>query len=145
MIDNLKSQIEIRRKNKNLTIKDLEAQSGLSPGSILNVLIGRVQSPKIDTVVKLANFFDCSIDELVLSEAEQKGFNIDVKNPALFKESFSLCFELFDKENIQVIPRALLSMVIQVYEYSLENNLNLADKGFATGLLKAGKVMKHVP
>lgn len=137
MIENFKNQIEIRRKERGLTIQDLESEAGLKRSSLHNFLIGRVQLPRLDTFIKLAQFFDCSIDELVFFDDEKKSFNAEVTNVSLFKESLDLCVETFEKEGYSMLPRSVFSTAMKLYRYSIDNNLNAPDKGYLYGFLQS--------
>ena len=57
----------LRRKmdDKNLTIKLLSDASDLSEDTIKAILYHRVKDVKLSTVIKLADAFDCSLDDLV--------------------------------------------------------------------------------
>ena len=132
MIESLKSQIEMRRAKKNITVKDLETLSGLKANSVLNLLIGKVKSPKIDTVEKLAIFFDCSVDELLGYKADMS--YTDVQDVALFKVCILSCLEYFELKENTFVPNEFFDFVQKVYMYSLENNLDQPDQGYIMGL-----------
>ncbi len=51
------------RKDKGLTQKALAAEIGLTERTIQNYEAGRV--PDLDELIKIADFFDCSLDYLV--------------------------------------------------------------------------------
>lgn len=132
MIESLKSQIEMRRTKKNITVKDLEIRSGLKANSVLNLLIGRVKSPKIDTVMKLASFFECSVDELLGYKTDMSCF--DVQDVPLFKECVISCLKYFELKENKFVPNEFFEFVQKVYMYSLENNLDQPDQGYIMGL-----------
>ena len=132
MIENLKSQIEMRRAQKNMTIKDLEIRSGLKTNAILNLLISKVKSPKVDTVVKLANFFECSVDELLGNQPET--LYSEIKNETLFKECLLSCWHYFELKKNTIVPNKFFEFVQKVYIYSLKNNLDKPDQGYIRGL-----------
>ena len=51
--------------DRSLTIKSLSDISGLSEDTIKAILYHRVKDVKLSTAVKLANTFNCSIDDLI--------------------------------------------------------------------------------
>lgn len=54
---------------KNITICSLEKSCGIANGTIGKWANNDGASPRIDTVAKIANFFDVSIDSLLKQEA----------------------------------------------------------------------------
>ena len=56
--------LKIQRIKKELTQEQLAKELGLSTHQITTYEQG-VRQPKLDTLKKLAKFFDCSIDELL--------------------------------------------------------------------------------
>lgn len=61
------------REEKNLTMKDVADGIGMKADSYRNYERGRLQ-PSIDTVVKLANFFDVTTDYLLGREPAPNPF-----------------------------------------------------------------------
>lgn len=62
---NLSQQLKNVMKKSNITIAALADQSGISEDTIKAIRTGRIKSPGIDILVKLADVFECSIDELI--------------------------------------------------------------------------------
>lgn len=59
--ENTKKEI-ISRK---ITIRELSRATGISCANISDILKGKVINPRINTVIKLAEVFDTTIDKLV--------------------------------------------------------------------------------
>ena len=58
---NVKKQIIIRKIN----IRELSKITGISTANISDILNEKVVNPRIDTLVKFAEAFDMTIDELI--------------------------------------------------------------------------------
>lgn len=65
----LPAQLKSFMKKYDLTINALADQSGISEDTIKALRTGRIKSPGIDILLKLADVFECSIDELIGREA----------------------------------------------------------------------------
>lgn len=59
--ENIKKEI-ISRK---ISIRELSKATGISSANISDILKGKVINPRINTVIKLAEAFDITIDKLV--------------------------------------------------------------------------------
>lgn len=53
------------REKENLSLRDLEKITGLTFSFIANIERGIVKDPRISTIIKLANGFNVSVDELL--------------------------------------------------------------------------------
>lgn len=60
----LKNLVKIR-KQKGWSQEKLAVESGISYNTIIKIERGGIKNPKIETVIKLADAFGVSIDELV--------------------------------------------------------------------------------
>lgn len=60
------------RLSQNLTMEQLGEKIGLSSGAISDLEHGVRKNPRIDTLIKLADYFDVSLDELVGRERKGK-------------------------------------------------------------------------
>lgn len=62
---------ELREKNK-LTLKELADKSGVGQSTINDIEKGKAQNPKAETLAKLANVFNISVDELLFKKWDEK-------------------------------------------------------------------------
>ncbi len=62
----LSNTIRKKMDDKGMTIKHLSDISNISEDTIKAILYHRVKDVKLSTAIKLANAFDCSLDELFL-------------------------------------------------------------------------------
>lgn len=71
----ISQKIKNECKRKNLTVKKLLEDNGLSGSTISNMSDGKM--PRIDSVAKIADYFDCSVDYLL---GRQTGNHFNIKN-----------------------------------------------------------------
>ena len=61
----LSNKIEQLRKEKGYTFAKLSELSGISTGRLCDLATGKRNNPTMDTLIKLADALDVSLDELV--------------------------------------------------------------------------------
>lgn len=61
----LNDKVRRLRKERNITLRELAKETGIAYGAIGSIERGLTKDPGIKTVIKLANAFNISIDELV--------------------------------------------------------------------------------
>ena len=57
--------LEMKRRMAGLTVAQLAEKSGVSAPTIVKIESGRIGSVRVDTLMKLAEVFGCSLAELV--------------------------------------------------------------------------------
>lgn len=91
-------RLKYLRKKRNLTLKELGAKFGLAESTISGYE-NRTRKPDIETVEKLADFFDVTVDFL-LGRSDSPNFS---KDENAFLDDLSLSLEdLRDKYNLTV-------------------------------------------
>ncbi|MBY6878761.1 helix-turn-helix transcriptional regulator [Clostridium botulinum] len=70
---------ELREKNK-LTLKELADKSGVGQSTINDIEKGKAQNPKAETLSKLANVFNISVDELLFKKWDEKSNQLKEEN-----------------------------------------------------------------
>lgn len=60
----LGENIDHYRKKRQMTLSELAERAGMSKGNLSEIISGKVKSPTFQTVVKLANILEVSLDEL---------------------------------------------------------------------------------
>lgn len=67
---NVAQNLKTLRVKKNLEQKDVAKETGLSLSTIINIESGITSDISINTIVKLAEFFDVKVHEFVYKEFE---------------------------------------------------------------------------
>ena len=71
LMNKLSNRLAYLRKKKGITLKEMSQELGdIKLASLSRYEHGR-REPKLDTLVKIANYFDCSVDYL-LGRTDQK-------------------------------------------------------------------------
>ena len=100
---NFAKNLKYLRKKKNISMKELADKVGLSRSALSNYENGN-RLPEFESMIKLALYFECSIDELVfhgtpinISELKEIDNTSDIDNLISDKE---LIEYLFNKKNL---------------------------------------------
>jgi DNA-binding Xre family transcriptional regulator len=138
----LKNKILEHASKHRHSIRDLEHQAGLQSNAIHNILSDRSKNPTIDTVLKIANILECSVDEMLGRE----GFVEKPNTAGKFDTTFDLC--LFQSVcnyvmhfiEINNLGKLVLSDVIycveEIYKYCLNTKSKIFDQNFAQWFLE---------
>lgn len=73
---------------KNMTIKEVAEQAGITEGVAARIFAGLNDNPTLDTLRKLAKALDCIIDDFLVSEPEDLPYYHDKKTNKLAQEIF---------------------------------------------------------
>jgi len=138
----LKNKILEHASKHRHSIRDLEHQAGLQSNAIHNILSDRSKNPTIDTVLKIANILECSVDEMLGRE----GFVEKSNTTGKFDTTFDLClFQSVCNYVMQFIEinnlgKLVLSDVIycveEIYKYCLNTKSKIFDQNFAQWFLE---------
>lgn len=130
---------------RGLSAHRLEQEAGLKRSAVQNILQGRSRKPSAEILYAIAKILDCPITELLENSQPQTFFINESKDNKKNKESdvgeafqFSLYIQAVQQtENIlhnqkRIYPRKkILEYIREIYQYSLDNKLDMIDKRFA--------------
>lgn len=138
---NLQKNIKYYLSEKDMSVSELERNSGLKQSTIQNILHGRSKNPSIETIQLLARELDCSIEELIgdLEHPHNKEHRTqklvqDEENclwdAHLFIEAVSMIDKLLKAKKITLPKSRILALVEELYRYSIGVS-DKADERFA--------------
>jgi transcriptional regulator with XRE-family HTH domain len=103
-MSDLYERIDRLCKDRNINITVMCKESGASRGSLSDLKFGRKQNLSVDTLSKIASYFDVTVDyltgkenspdEFVLTEGEKKLILLFRKLPADLQESYPVALEM---------------------------------------------------
>jgi transcriptional regulator with XRE-family HTH domain len=138
---NLQKNIKHYLSEKDMSVSELERNSGLKQSTVQNILHGRSKNPSIETIQLLAKEFDCSIEELIGDQEYSYNKNHRTQklvhpeencpwNASLFIEAVSIIDKLLKAKNITLPKSRILALVEELYRYSIGTS-DKADERFA--------------
>jgi transcriptional regulator with XRE-family HTH domain len=124
----IKDNINRLLKNRNWTQAELERKVG-GKRNVSNIMRGASKYPTIEVLQRIANAFNVDIAQLIVEENYGESPHVDYN---LLSESFTkviLRIKPFEGE-YKVKPENILSLVVEVYNYSYKLKLDTVDEKF---------------
>lgn len=147
----LVKNIKNRMDQKGLSIAELERLISVPGGAVRHILKETSKNPSVFLIAKIAKFFECSVEELILESSQNSISNmiISEKDPIFFKSSqikhlselntplFKEClFFLIDQGyEIDFDFNRIETLTQELYSYSVQNNNERLDSHFGNWLL----------
>lgn len=123
MQNHLKQNIVNIVKQKGLSIRKLERDAGLHKNYISNFLHNKSKNPGIDSIIKIAEVLDVTIDQLIGKESEQKIYNLVIARKELFFEVMDyLLISVRNKKNNDLALERFFHAIHEIYTFSLKKN-----------------------
>ena len=134
-MDSLKRKIVEFTKDNHSDYSKIERQAGLTKNFISNIIYGKSKNPGIESMIKLADVFNVSIDELVGKVTkEDLSQNIAVENKKIFVETMTYVLNAIKTREKPLKAKDVFKAITSIYNYCAEKS-NL-DKKFADWYLE---------
>lgn len=130
----LKKKILEYTEQNNIDYSKLERKAGLTKNFISNIILEKSKNPGIDSIIKLANALEISIDELVGNQAKEESQNIEITNIELWTDIALFILKKLRHYTEAVNSLELFIATTRIYSYSLPQNKT--DIKFATWYLE---------
>lgn len=126
----LKENIIKITESKGWSISKLEKYAGLNKNFINNFLTDKSKNPGIESIIKIADTLNTSVDELIGKEPLQKLYDLEIVKKDIFAEVTDfLANTIQSKQKTKIKLDQYFRAVYHIYTYSL--NKNSFDKEFA--------------
>ncbi len=134
-------KIKTKMTEQRFTVASLEREAGLKIHAVRNILLGKSKNPSADTLKAISNVLGCTVDDLLNSENEtnqtlgsRNHAAVEVQNSKLFRDVVDAVWEVFEEHQKTPTYKDLSFMILEVYQYSVENNSEKIDKSFMSWL-----------
>jgi transcriptional regulator with XRE-family HTH domain len=147
----LQKNLRDRLTEKGISVHALEKRSGVKPSSIQNILQGKSKKPSADLLLAIAHELGCTVENLLqtdLSSPPETALlhKIDASRPIfslkkeawvphLYVEALKKIQALLENKKLTPSKEVFLSLVEEVYTYSLKGNPPSVDERFAEWLI----------
>lgn len=145
LVNKIKLIIEQKLKETKRSVNVAEKMAGLPSGTIRNILTGKSLNPKIETLQAIANFFDCSIDELI----GKQECNSSVKpqsdfawNPKLFNSILSCLIIKLEQKKYKQSFNQVAFLLQQSYAFFFTKKEQKIDEEFIDWLIDSNLEVK---
>lgn len=129
-MNNLKEKILEFTRNNHTDYSKLERQAGLTKNFISNIIYGKSKNPGIDSIIKLADALNISIDELVGKVAKNDiSLDVIIENKKIFIEIVAYVLNAIKTKEKIFKATEIFKAIMNIYTYCY--NKNQIDKKFA--------------
>lgn len=138
----IKFKLKEHFESSDENILSFEQNAGLKRNTIYNILSDKSQNPTIETIVKIADRLNCTIDEFLGREECLKNYAKNYKstieyNEDLFNDSLSVINNYIKDNKLHDIKLGdIIYLLQEIYQYSKNSHGNTIDEKFATWILK---------
>jgi transcriptional regulator with XRE-family HTH domain len=128
----IKDQLNKKMAEQHYNLNSLALKSGLNPSSLRMFYSGAVKSPGIDTLYTLAEFLNCSLDELT----GRRKFTPPVDKREfpwigdLYKEIVDIVHLYIQEKKYEATLQQTSSFIKEAYIFALEKNKAKIDERF---------------
>lgn len=115
-------------KDAGLNEKKLAEALGMPPTTLNQLLNADTLSPRVDTLLPIAKYFNISIEQLIakqplkgqLSEVEKSGMLTQEWKPELFIKCIELISDISGRKKLKLTAGKALELLKEIYMYSLK-------------------------
>ena len=122
-----------------MPIAHLEKKAKLKRNSIHSIISGRVKNPRINTIIAIADAMDCSIYELINDSPSKDLLSCQIKDFDLFTSAFEHLARNIRKSNLNISYDSFTKLLLETYNYSIEDSDKGADESFVDWLVSREK------
>ena len=131
----LQKRIQEYVNNQSHSVRELERQAGLQQTVIQQILNGKSKNPTIDTVMKIADSFNLSLDEMLGRTKyvhQSKVDNNKIIDVGLLESVCAIVIDFIKNNNAKNIKaQYAISSIENIYQYFANDTNAISDKEFA--------------
>ena len=111
---------KMREQGEGFRCSDLSRRTNIHHDTLLQILKGNTKNPNVQTIAKVAQALNSSIDELMGLPPKDFSYNTKIDNISLFYESVSFVLKKIKSCSGDVYFAGFLKSVFDIYYYSKE-------------------------
>ncbi len=134
----LQKNLRYQIAEKKMSVHALEKKAGLKPSAIHNILQGKSKRPAAEVLVAVAQELGCSVEDLIREEPPVPNSSPSSQqwSPDLYMNSFKVVQSILSDKISELKKDEVLKIVEEVYLYSAQGGLSLADRRFAEWVIR---------
>lgn len=134
----LKEKLKQYLEDEDSSVRDFERKAGFQSQAIHNILSDKSKNPKLETILKIADLLDCSLDEIFERNVNRyTTLNLTSIDLNLVTNACNTILDFFKTQNLSKVPLGdFVRYIYEICEYSNKNNSGTFDKNFAEWFLK---------
>ncbi len=148
-MDTIAKRLQGKLEEKGLSAFQLEKKVGLKRSAVYNILYGKSKNPGIDVMIAVADGLDCSLNDLVREEFDNKRVKEEIKsnpsylylektpeNPLLYAQALLCTSKLLEKKQIAISRQTTMECIEEIYNYAIKSKKGEIDEFFAEWLFE---------
>lgn len=120
---------------KNITATDIERITGINRNTVYSIVAGNSKNPSANNLQLIAKALDVNIDTFLSDEFVPPAFNLSREELICYKETTTEVIGVILDKKININLLNLVSLIKEVYEYSLKSTPPNVDKRFIDWLI----------
>lgn len=132
---NLQKKISTLMAEKNLSAADIERKTGLNRNTVYSILAGNSKNPSAHNLQLIAKSLDVSLESILIDEEEIKIGTLTFEQMKVFDTATNSTVNLAIKKEVNLSLSDLLSIIKEVYQYTLKADLPKVDDRFVDWLI----------
>lgn len=132
----LKDNIESLIEQRNYKVSKVEDLAGLKPGNISNILSGRSKKPSAEILLSIAKVFGVTVEDLFQNKDIHSASHLSSKEISLLLDIVGYLSNNIKALEIKIYYKDFISVINDIFEYSIENQDYELDKKFIDWYIK---------
>lgn len=117
----LKDNIETLIEKNDYRVSKVEELAGLKHGNISNILSGRSKKPSAEILLSIAKVFGVTVEDLFQNKEINSAKHLSSNEISLFLDIVMYLSNKIEPLNVKIYYQDLISMITEIFEYSVEN------------------------
>lgn len=134
-MSNLQIKLNELMTQKKLSTADIERETGLNRNTVYSIISGTSKNPSAYNLQLIAKALGVNIESLLLDETDIKTNIITYEQMKVFADAAHATVNIVIKKEMDCSLNKLISLIKEVYEYSLKSNPPCVDEKFIDWLL----------
>jgi transcriptional regulator with XRE-family HTH domain len=132
----LKDNIETLIEKNDYRVSKVEELARLKHGNISNILSGRSKKPSAEILLSIAKVFGVTVEDLFRNKEISPTTHLSSNEISLFLDIVIYLSNKIESLNIKIYYQDLISMINEIFEYSIGNKDYELDKKFIDWYIK---------
>lgn len=135
----LQTKLNDLMAQKKISAVDIEKKTGINRNTIYNILSGSSKNPSASNLQLITQALDISLDSLLVDEEELHVNLLSHEQMRAFADATNATINMVIKKDLNFSLNKLLSMIKEIYQYTIKTHPPKIDKKFIDWLIDKHK------
>jgi len=136
---NVQGKINELMTQKKITVLDIERSTGINRNTIYSILSGTSKNPSASNLQLLAKALGVSLQDILMDEAEIGNDRLNRDRMEAFRDVTAATINIIIKKNKEMPLDKIISLIKEVYQYSIKLDPPSIDNRFIDWLVDKNK------